>query len=222
MRHAKAFRKLGRTPAHRRALFRNLATSLVLHDRIETTLPKAKELKRIADKLVTLGKKNNLHARRQAMGYLFASNLTSKKKEHSGNKLTAVHKLFEEIAPKFADRSGGYTRVLRTKVREGDKAQMAIIEFVEAEMKAKEPVRKKRKVKKVEKTEAKEEVKKEAKTEKAEPKEEAKTEKTESKKEAKKEAKAEDVSKDVSKDVSEGKPAKEAPESKTETPAEDK
>ena len=118
-------------------MLRNLATSLVLHNRIETTLPKAKELKRVADKLVTLGKKNTLHARRQAMGYLFASNLTSNKKEHSGTKLTAFHKLFEEIAPRYSERNGGYTRVLKTRVREGDKAQLAFIEFVEAELKKK-------------------------------------------------------------------------------------
>jgi len=145
MRHQKAFRKLGRTPSHRKALFRNLATSLVLHDRIETTLPKAKELKRVADKLVTLGKKNSLHARRQALGYLFE---VKKHDPKSKTKDTAVHKLFTEIAPRFADRNGGYTRVLRTRVREGDKAQMAIIEFVNEEVKAKDTGRKKRRVKK--------------------------------------------------------------------------
>ena len=201
MRHEKAFRKLGRTPAHRRALFRNLATSLVLHDRIETTLPKAKELKRIADKLVTLGKKNNLHAKRQAMGYLFANNITSKKKEHSKTKLTAVHKLFEEIAPRYSERSGGYTRVLRTKVREGDRAQMAIIEFVEAELKAKEPARKKRKVKRATKSDSadsKPAESKSAKPKSAEPKS------TESKK-ADLKKKAKEATK-----IPEEKPAKEA------------
>lgn len=172
MNHAKAFRKLGRTPSHRRALLRNLATSLVLHNRIETTLPKAKELKRVADKLVTLGKKNSLHARRQAAGYLFAENRESSKPEHNKTKLSAVHKLFEEIAPRYSERNGGYTRVVRSRVRDGDKAQMAIIEFVEEELKAKEPARKKRKVKRST-SEAKPEKKEAKPTEAEEPKAEA-------------------------------------------------
>jgi len=144
MNHRSAFRQLNRTASHRRSLFRNLATSLVLHNRIETTLPKAKELKRVADKLVTLGKKNSLHARRQAMSYLYAINRTE-----TGNaqKLTAVHKLFTEIAPRYADRKGGYTRVLRTRKRDGDKAQLAVIEFVEADTQARKPEkRRKRRV----------------------------------------------------------------------------
>ena len=109
-------------------MFRNLVTALVLHERIETTLPKAKELKRIADKLVTLGKTDNLHNRRRAMAYLMPIN-----KEHEGNaqKWTAVHKLFTQIAPQFSERKGGYTRVLRTRVRPGDSTQMAMIAFVE-------------------------------------------------------------------------------------------
>ena len=145
MRHKNAFRKLNRSTAHRRALLRNLATSLVLHNRIETTLPKAKELKRVADKLVTLGKKNTLHSRRQAMGYLFAINRAA-----TGNaqKLTAVHKLFEEIAPRFAERNGGYTRVVRTRKRDGDKAQLAVIEFVEESVKQAPKKRARRVVKK--------------------------------------------------------------------------
>lgn len=142
MNHKYAFRKLSRTASHRRALFRNMATSLVLNDRIETTLPKAKELKRIADKLVTLGKNNTLHSRRQAMQYLFAVNRTE-----TGNakKLTAVHRLFEEIAPRYSERNGGYTRVIRTRKRDGDKAQLAVIEFVEAGAK-KAPKRRQRRV----------------------------------------------------------------------------
>jgi large subunit ribosomal protein L17 len=145
MRHNKPLKKLNRTPAHRKALLRNLATSLVLHDSIETTLPKAKALKRVADKLVTLGKTDTLHRRRTAMKYLFAIN-----REATGNaqKLTPVHRLFEEIAPRYADRNGGYTRVLRTRKRDGDKAQMAVVQFVEAEVKSAEPKRKRRVVKK--------------------------------------------------------------------------
>ncbi len=129
MRHKKAFRKFSRTPAHRRAMFRNLATSLVLHDRIETTLPKAKELKRVVDKLVTLGKVDNLHNRRKAMAYLMPVNRTAKDNKE---KWTAVHKLFTDIALRYTERNGGYTRVIRTRVRPGDKAQMAFIGFVEA------------------------------------------------------------------------------------------
>ena len=145
MRHGKAFRKLGRNVAHRRATLRNLATSLVIHGQIETTLPKAKELKRVADKLVTLGKIDSLHRRRNAMKYLFAIN--RKVQKGDVQKLTAVHKLFEEIAPRYTERNGGYTRVIRTRKRDGDKAQMAIIQFVEEELAAKEkPQRRKRKV----------------------------------------------------------------------------
>ncbi len=143
MRHKKAFRKLNRTPAHRRALFRNLATSLIVHDQIETTLPKAKELKRVADKLITLGKNDSLHNRRQAMKFLMAEN---RKAEGNAKKWTAVHKLFEELAPRFSERNGGYTRVVRTRKRDGDKAQMAIIQFVEETLEAKAPKRRKRRV----------------------------------------------------------------------------
>ena len=151
MRHAKAFRKLGRNPSHRRATLRNLATSLVIHDSIETTLPKAKELRRIADRLVTLGKKNTLHTRRQAMSYLYAINA---KDNGNKKKLTAVHKLFEEISPRYTERNGGYTRVIRTRKRDGDNAQMAIIQFVEAEVAKKETPKRKRRVKRKESSEA--------------------------------------------------------------------
>lgn len=146
MRHKNAFAKFSRTPAHRRAMLRNLATSLVLHNRIETTLPKAKALKRVADKLVTLGKEDTLHRRRQAMSYLFEIN---RSEPGNAQKKTAVHKLFTEIAPRYEERNGGYTRVVRTRKRDGDNAQLAIIEFVEAGSgKTEAPVRKKRQVKK--------------------------------------------------------------------------
>ena len=141
MRHKNAFKKLNRTGAHRRALLRNLATALVINDSIETTLPKAKALKRVADELVTLGKKNTLAARRQAMGYLFAIN---REAEGSQKKWTAVHRLFEEIAPRYVERHGGYTRVIRTRKRDGDKAQLAVIQFVEAGVKKEEKKRKRR------------------------------------------------------------------------------
>jgi large subunit ribosomal protein L17 len=151
MRHKKAFRKLGRNPSHRRALLRNMATSLVLHDQIETTLPKAKELKRVADKLITLGKTDSLHRRRQAMTYLTAIN---REAEGNAQKWTAVHKLFTELAPRFSERNGGYTRVIRTRKRDGDKAQMAVIQFVEETLETKAPKRRRRRVSKSEESAA--------------------------------------------------------------------
>ncbi|MGH8070749.1 MAG: 50S ribosomal protein L17 [Candidatus Entotheonellia bacterium] len=118
MRHLKHGRKLGRTTAHRKALLRNLATALLEHERIITTEPKAKELRRVADKLVTLGKRGSLHARRQALQTVQST--------------TVVQKLFNEIAPRFAERQGGYTRILRLGYRPGDAAAMAVIELVDA------------------------------------------------------------------------------------------
>ena len=117
MRHLKRGRKLGRTTAHRKALLRNLATALLEHERIITTEPKAKELRRVADKLVTLGKRGNLHARRQALQVVQSN--------------AVVRKLFDEIAPRFAERQGGYTRILRLGYRPGDAAAMAVIELVD-------------------------------------------------------------------------------------------
>jgi large subunit ribosomal protein L17 len=122
MRHLKQGRKLGRTTAHRKALLRNLATSLLEHERIVTTEPKAKELRRVADKLVTLGKRGDLHARRQALQVV-----------HNN---TVVQKLFNDIAPRFAERHGGYTRILRLGYRPGDAAAMAVIELVDAQIEA--------------------------------------------------------------------------------------
>jgi len=109
-------RKLGRTASHRRALFRSLVTSLVLQGRIETTEAKAKAIRPLAEKMVTLGKRGDLHARRQAAAFLL--------------KPEAVKKLFDEIAPKYQGREGGYTRIMKTAPRRGDAAPMAIIEWV--------------------------------------------------------------------------------------------
>lgn len=120
MRHKKAGRKLGRTSAHKKALLRNLVTSLILHDRIETTLAKAMELKRWADKMVTLAKKNTLHARRQAMSIL--------------KDKAALQKLFSTLVDRYKDRAGGYTRVLKLGFRHGDNAAMAIVEYLTAEI----------------------------------------------------------------------------------------
>lgn len=121
MRHANDHRKLGRNPGHRKALLRNLMNSLVLSERIETTVPKAKELRRLGDRLITLGKRGTLHARRMAFALL-------------SNK-DATDKLFGTLAGRFTGRAGGYTRILRTGYRVGDGAEMAIIEYLPTEEK---------------------------------------------------------------------------------------
>ncbi len=117
MRHKHGYRKLGRDSAHRKALLRNLATALIINERITTTLPKAKELRGYVEKLVTLGKKGSLHHRRQAAEVLFEK--------------PAVAKVFGELAGRFKERQGGYVRVLKSGLRAGDGAKMAIIEFVD-------------------------------------------------------------------------------------------
>jgi large subunit ribosomal protein L17 len=117
MRHKKSGKKLGRPTAHRIAMLRNMTVSLIEHGRIETTVTRAKALKTFIEPLVTLGKKGDLASRRLAL-----KRLPNKK---------AVHQLFDIIAPKFVNRPGGYTRVIKTDIRRGDNAQMAIIEFVE-------------------------------------------------------------------------------------------
>lgn len=108
--------KLGRTSAHRRALFRSLVTSLILNGRIETTEAKAKAVRPFVDKMITLGKRGDLHARRQAAAFLMQPK--------------AVQKLFDEVAPRYQDRNGGYTRVLKLGPRQGDAAPLSIIELV--------------------------------------------------------------------------------------------
>ena len=123
MRHARGYRRLNRTHEHRKALFANMAGSLIEHEQIKTTLPKAKELKRVMDKLITLGKKGDLHARRLAASRL-------KQDQH-------VAKLFEVLGPRYAERTGGYTRVLKAGFRYGDMAPMAIIELVDRDPDAK-------------------------------------------------------------------------------------
>ena len=123
MRHARGHRRLNRTHEHRKALFANMAGSLIEHEQIKTTLPKAKELKRVVDKLITLGKKGDLHARRLAASRL-------KQDQH-------VAKLFEVLGPRYAERNGGYTRVLKAGFRYGDMAPMAIIELVDRDPDAK-------------------------------------------------------------------------------------
>lgn len=116
MRHNNSGRRLGRTSSHREAMLRNMVTSLFEHERIITTKEKAKELRPVAEKMITLAKRGNLHARRQALSYI--------------QRKDVVDKLFNGIKDKFANRSGGYTRIIQTGVRQGDAAQMAIIELV--------------------------------------------------------------------------------------------
>ncbi len=123
MRHGHGYRKLNRTHEHRKALFANMAGSLIEHEQIKTTLPKAKELKRVMDKLITLGKRGDLHARRQAAAQL-------KQDMH-------VAKLFDTLGERYKDRQGGYTRVLKAGFRYGDMAPMAIIELVDRDTAAK-------------------------------------------------------------------------------------
>ena len=123
MRHARGYRRLNRTHEHRKALFANMAGSLIEHEQIKTTLPKAKELKRVVEKLITLGKRGDLHARRQAASRL-------KQDMH-------VAKLFEVLGPRYKDRQGGYTRVLKAGYRHGDNAPVAVIELVDRDEDAK-------------------------------------------------------------------------------------
>ena len=117
MRHGLSGRKLNRTTSHRKAMFANMAASLIAHEQIKTTLPKAKELRPIVEKLITLGKRGNLHARRQALSTLRDTKV--------------VDKLFTAIAERYTERPGGYTRVLRAGFRYGDSAPMAYIELVD-------------------------------------------------------------------------------------------
>jgi len=117
MRHLKAGRKLNRSAAHRKALFRNLVTSLIEHEQVRTTDAKAKELRRVADRMITLGKRGSLHARRQAAAYIRSR--------------TVVTKLFDEVASRFRTRPGGYTRVVKLGHRHGDAAPMSIIELTD-------------------------------------------------------------------------------------------
>lgn len=121
---ALGYSKIGRTSSQRKALLRDLVTDLIINGRIETTLTKAKELQRLADKMVTLGKKNTLASKVQAAKYVRFEYVDGEETQY------AVQKLFTEIAPQYKERSGGYTRVLKTGNRRGDNAPMAIIEFV--------------------------------------------------------------------------------------------
>ena len=123
MRHGMSRRKLNRTSSHRKAMFANMAASLLKHEQITTTLPKAKDLRRIVDRLITLGKRGGLHARRQALSVLRDTTITGK--------------LFEELAARYKDRPGGYTRVIKAGYRYGDMAPLGVIELVDRNPEAK-------------------------------------------------------------------------------------
>jgi len=123
MRHKLGGRKLQRTSSHRRALMRNMAAALIKHEQITTTVPKAKELRPIVEKLITLGKRGDLHARRQAIAQI--------------RDVAVVKKLFDVLGPRYKDRKGGYTRVLKAGFRYGDSAPVAVIEFVDRDEAAK-------------------------------------------------------------------------------------
>ena len=124
MRHQRRTHRFGRNPKERKAMLENMVSSLLIYQQITTTLQKAKEAKKLADRVITLGKKDSLHARRQAFSYLQDNELTSK--------------LFKEVAPRFKDRKGGYTRILQLSRRKGDGAQLALLELTEKEIKIKE------------------------------------------------------------------------------------
>ena len=125
MRHRKAGRKLGRTASHREAMLRNMVTSLLDQERIVTTVPKAKEARRVAEQMITLGKRGDLHARRQALSYIRSKDV--------------VAKLFDQLSGQYAERQGGYTRIIRTGNRAGDAAPMAILELVNYQASVTEP-----------------------------------------------------------------------------------
>ena len=123
MRHARGYRRLNRTHEHRKALFANMAGSLIEHEQIKTTLPKAKELRPIVEKLITLAKRGDLHARRQAISQI--------------RDVAVVAKLFDAIASRYATRNGGYLRIMKAGYRHGDNAALAVIEFVDRDVSAK-------------------------------------------------------------------------------------
>jgi large subunit ribosomal protein L17 len=119
MRHRKAGNKLGRNPSHRRALLRNLVTSVLIEDRVETTLAKAKAVRPLVEKMITLGKKGDLHSRRQALAFMMTDE--------------SVTRLFATVAPRYSDRQGGYLRIIHTGFRKGDGGEKAVIELLGAE-----------------------------------------------------------------------------------------
>ena len=130
MRHRWGYKKLGRSPAHRRQTLRNLVTNLLQHERITTTLPKAKALRPLAERMITLAKRDTLHARRQAAAFLLRP--------------PVLQKLFSTLGPRFADRPGGYTRIIRAGWRRGDGGAVAVMELIGSELKPKPKKEKKK------------------------------------------------------------------------------
>jgi large subunit ribosomal protein L17 len=130
MRHLKSGRKLNRSASHRHAMFRNMVTSLLLHEHLQTTDAKAKELRRFTDRMITLGKRGTLHARRQALAFVRSRNV--------------VAKLFDDIAPRFRERPGGYTRITKLGSRQGDAAPLSLIELTQRGDRARTEAEKKR------------------------------------------------------------------------------
>ncbi|MCC5890981.1 MAG: 50S ribosomal protein L17 [Alkalibacterium sp.] len=126
------YRKLGRVTSQRKAMLRDLTSDLIINERIITTVTRAKETSKLADKMVTLGKRGDLHARRQAAAFVRNELATVSETEDEIVVQTVLQKLFDDLAPRFADRKGGYTRVLKTEPRRGDGAPMAVLEFVES------------------------------------------------------------------------------------------
>lgn len=212
MRHRKAGVKLNRTSSHRKAMFRNMVTSLFKHDRIRTTDAKAKELRRWADNLITLAKRGDLHARRQALSIV-------REKE-------VVHKLFNEVEDRFNSKAGGYTRIVRLGRRPGDAAPICLVELVSGEASGKKKKARKKKAEPAQKAPAVEKVKEAAPKEdtvETKPKKEKKTEPVEEVKETKAKAKKEKKA-EAAEEVKETKTKAKAPkksEKKTDTPEKD-
>jgi len=145
MRHRNAGTKLGRNTSHRRALLRNLTTSVILEDRVQTTVAKAKAVRPLIEKMITLGKKADLHSRRQALSYLMTD--------------ASVERLFDVVAPRYGDRQGGYLRIVRTGFRKGDGGEKAVIELIGAEVQLDEKKAKRDEVKAKKRAELEEQLK---------------------------------------------------------------
>ena len=155
MRHRNGGFKLGRNTSHRRALLRNLVTSAIVHDRIQTTITKAKAVRPLVEKMITLGKNGSVHARRQALAYLMTPD--------------AVDRLFATVAPRYGERNGGYTRIVRTGKRQGDAAEMAFLELLGAEQELSEKAQKRAEVRERRREELQRQMEEQGATDGAEP-----------------------------------------------------
>jgi large subunit ribosomal protein L17 len=124
------YRKLGRTSSQRKAMLRDLTTDLIIHERLQTTEARAKELRSVVEKMITLGKRGDLHARRQAAAYIRREVVASTDEEGNESTIYALQKLFDDVAPRYADRQGGYTRIMKAGPRRGDGVPVVVIELV--------------------------------------------------------------------------------------------